>query len=92
MCVLASEVWPADGELSQIFRRGFVLLSETAGWVSALLRRTGGSQRGLTPSEHVDLTPRWQKVMYESLTTQEVSRLAAPLFPPSISPSHNAAN
>lgn len=29
-CV-ASDVLPVDGELSQIFRRGFVLLSDTAG-------------------------------------------------------------
>lgn len=61
-----SEVWPVDGELSQIFRRGFVPLSDAAGRITALLGRTGGRQQGLPPSEHVDLTPRWQKVVYES--------------------------
>lgn len=48
---------PVDEELSQIFRRGFVPLSDPV----------GGSRRGRPPPNvDVDLTPRWQKVVYES--------------------------
>lgn len=47
-CLLVSEVWPADEELSHTFRRGFVPLSGLQGG--------GGAGFG-----HVDLTPRWQK-------------------------------